>query len=157
MGKCVDGWVIYLSGEQLSINAHQKKILLAISSQQIQPTSCHSVSLSLSVSPSAGPTRPRLGLHPIIVSGSFFCQYFSGGEQARPRRRWWGRKPAWQSQCQIFLPRFWQGLYLPRSLGSLLVIGNSSIVLEKISSVTWASWPLSLFEARHWRSPRDPW
>ena len=29
---CVDEW-IYLTGEQVSINAHQKELLLAISSQ----------------------------------------------------------------------------------------------------------------------------
>ena len=29
----VNEWVIYLSGEQLSINAHQREILLATSSQ----------------------------------------------------------------------------------------------------------------------------
>lgn len=37
---CIDGWVVfYLTVEQLSINAHQKKILLATSNQYIQPTS----------------------------------------------------------------------------------------------------------------------
>ena len=40
------GLLIYLTGEQLSINAHQKEILLAKSSQYIQPTPCHCVSSS---------------------------------------------------------------------------------------------------------------
>ena len=33
MDAWMDAWVIYLTGKQLSINAHQKEILLAISSQ----------------------------------------------------------------------------------------------------------------------------
>ena len=33
--------MIYLTGEQLSINAHQMEILLAIPSHQIQPSLCH--------------------------------------------------------------------------------------------------------------------
>lgn len=38
--------MIRLKGKQLSLNAHQKEKLLAISSPYIQPTPCHSVSLS---------------------------------------------------------------------------------------------------------------
>ena len=38
MNKCVDEWVIYLSGEQVSINVHQKEILLHSCIYPINPT-----------------------------------------------------------------------------------------------------------------------
>lgn len=50
---CVDAWIIYLTDKQLSISAHQKEILLATSSQSIQPTPCHCISSS---------TMPLVGL-----------------------------------------------------------------------------------------------
>ena len=53
MDGCMNDWVIYLLGQQISIIAHQKEILLATFSQQIQSTPCNSISLSISVSPSA--------------------------------------------------------------------------------------------------------
>ena len=61
------GWVIYQTGEQLSINANQKEILLATSSQETQPILATPTAYHSLVSPSAGPTRPRLGLHPITI------------------------------------------------------------------------------------------
>ncbi len=64
--------MIYQTGEQLSINANQKEILLATSSQETQPILATPHSL---VSPSAGPTRPRLGLHPITIGTlSIICR-----------------------------------------------------------------------------------
>ncbi len=54
-------------GEQLSINANQKEILLATFSQETQPILATPTAYHSLVSPSAGPTRPRLGLHPITV------------------------------------------------------------------------------------------
>ena len=48
MSRLMDGfaWILYLTGEQLSIIAHQEEILLVISSQQIQPTPCHCIGSS---------------------------------------------------------------------------------------------------------------
>ncbi len=61
------GWVIYQMGEKLSTNANEKEILLAISSQETQPILATPPTYHPLVSPNAGPTRPRLGLHPIKV------------------------------------------------------------------------------------------
>ena len=43
---CVDGLMIYLTGEQLSTNAHQMEMIPAISSHHIQPRLCRSLSSS---------------------------------------------------------------------------------------------------------------
>ena len=70
------GLLIYLTGEQLSINAHQKEILLAKSSQYIQPTPCHCVSSSkiplglaghLGLGDCMSPTGLGPSLHPTTV------------------------------------------------------------------------------------------
>ena len=72
--------MIYPTDEQLFINAHQKELLLAKSSQYIQPTPCHCVSsaripLCLAGHFGLGNCMPSTGrgpsLHPIILPNVF--------------------------------------------------------------------------------------
>lgn len=52
-------WMIYLTDKQLSINAHQTEILLAVSSQYLQPALCHPFSSSGIPSRSRRSSWPR--------------------------------------------------------------------------------------------------
>lgn len=65
---CVRGCVIYLTGEQLTINAHQKEIFLVMTSQCVQPILCQSVSSSLLASPASRSRRLQTCYDAIVAT-----------------------------------------------------------------------------------------
>ncbi len=70
-------WVVYQTEEQLPMNANQKEILLTTSSQETQPILATPTAYHSLVSPNAGPTRPRLGLHPITLPSAIISDHGS--------------------------------------------------------------------------------